>query len=168
MERLRIPMLTVALTLFLFACALTAGHGHGGFLEDGVDPPGWLLVLFGWVEGLMSPPWFLAWLANPMGICAFVCLCRRASQGAVICSAAAAGLSLVPLALLSADSYPAVRWEPPVALVFHGGRLELRLGYFAWLASQMALFAGALLLRLGAAKSKQNESGQAEPDRGRH
>src|SRR5262245_59867750 len=64
--------LVVALGLFLFACVVPAGYGEGGFLEGGVAPPGFVLLLFGWAAVLFSPWYLLAWLANPLfGVSAF-------------------------------------------------------------------------------------------------
>ena len=152
-SRLRVGTATVSLGMFLLACALTAGHGHGGFLEDGVDPVGWQLLVFGWMAGPLSPLVCLAWIANPLWVLSLVVLWRRGYRAALLSSGSAGALSLIPLAMLGWGSFPELRGESPVALVFSGGRLELRLGYFIWVGSQMVLFAGASLLWLGSRRA---------------
>jgi hypothetical protein len=161
MGRLRISTLGLAFTLFFIACIMTPGHGHGGFLEDGIEPMGWWWLVFGWNFGILSPVYFLVWLANPLWILSFVSVLRRKYGTGSIASATAAALSLVPLALFS-ETYFEVRIEPPIALIFHGGRMELRLGYFAWVSSHAALFVGASLLWFRAKREKPGIPNQSD------
>jgi hypothetical protein len=134
--------------MFILACVLTAGHGHGGFLENGVEPVGWWLLVFGWMAGPVAPLLCLAWIANPLWGLSLVALWRRGYRTAVLSSGSAAALSLIPLVLLGWDSVPELRWESPIALVFGGGSLELRPGYFIWVGCQAVLVAGMSFLWL--------------------
>jgi hypothetical protein len=137
---LHLAILTTALGLFSAACALPVGHGHGGFLEDGYDPVGLDLLFMGWVIAPVS------WFANPLWMMAFICVCAGSSRTAAVLAAIGAALSLLPLVSLANGSVPEIRWHSPSALVFVGGHLELRLGYFAWVSSFVVLSLGASLL----------------------
>ena len=144
-DAIRWVTLVLATGLIAMACSLTVAHGHGGFLEDGVELAGWSMLVFGWMTGMLSIYGLLAWLANPLWLLSFVCLMCRKYPAASLCSAVGVGLSLVPLAVLANAAIPSFRLEEPVALVFHGGRLELRLGYFLWVGSSVLLLAGTSL-----------------------
>ncbi len=144
---LRATLMVLSACVFVLACALPAAHGHGGFLEGGVDPDGWHLLLTGWMAVMFFSVYFLAWMANPLWALAVVCLWKREDGAAALLAAAGAVLSLIPLgALLWSSGVPAIRLEPPVALVFSGGSLELRVGFFVWVCGQLLLLACATLL----------------------
>lgn len=134
--------LAVAAACFAVACFVPVGHGHGGFMEDGFEPDGLWMLFFAW---LGVPDWTLAWLANPAMILAAVCLVHGKYPVGSLVSAIALGLALIPLAELGAGQMPTVRLDTPVALVFHDGRLELRLGYFLWVATSASLLGGTSL-----------------------
>jgi hypothetical protein len=144
-DAIRWATLALATGLFAVASSLTVAHGHGGHLEDGVEPIGWSMLVFGWMTGMLSFYGLLAWLANPLWILASVCLTYRRYPLASLCSAVGVGLTLIPLALLAESGMPALRFDDQVALVFHGGRLELRMGYFLWIGSSVVLLAGTSL-----------------------
>jgi hypothetical protein len=141
MSRWQISVSSVSLALFAFACATTAGHAHGGFAEDGVEPAGWQLLLFGWLLLPLAGFGWLTWLANPFFVLALTYLWTGRYRAATTVSAICAGLGLLPLVMLGGFGH--VRLESPMALVFAEGRLQLRLGYFAWVGSYTALCLGA-------------------------
>lgn len=143
MRVVRIVTLVVALGLFAHACVSPAAYGRGGFLEGGTAPPGWLLVLFGGFLCFVSPLGF-AWLANPIGAIAAHHFWHRRWGVAALYSLLAVLLSLIPLTYMVLTRATVVlRLEAPVALTFPPGNLELRIGYFTWVASHLTLFAGA-------------------------
>jgi hypothetical protein len=128
--------LAVILTLFVLSCALPAGYGQGGFLDDGVELMGWRMLVFGW----MIPPFTLAWLANPLWTISLFLLWKKNSRRAAILSGAAMALCMGPLAWLTASELGEIRLNSPMAWVFQGGHVELRLGYFVWVGSHFMLF----------------------------
>lgn len=128
---LRWATLVLAAAVFLAACCMPVGHGHGGFLEEGFEPDGIQVLFLAWLLGGLDG--ILAWLANPVMILTSVCLASRNYPLASFCSAIALGLALLPFAILAdGGGISSVRLHSPIALVFGDGHLELRVGYFLW------------------------------------
>jgi hypothetical protein len=149
---LRMTACAVPLGLFCLSCVLTVGHGHGGFLEGGEEPAGWRLLAFGWMV------FSLAWLANPLFVAAFICLCTQRYGTALVVSCIGFCLSLSPLAMFGGMEH--IRFQPPIAIVFANGHLELRMGYFVWVSSQMVIAAAAFVLqRDSVVRSQDRASG---------
>jgi hypothetical protein len=130
--------IAVACGLFMLSCGLEVGHGEGGFLEDGFEPLGWQLLIYGWM--LPDPALVLTWLSNPVFLGSLVYSLRKAYAPATILAALGAACGAIPLLWVASSSSVGVRLESPVALTWMEGRLELRLGYFVWVASHLLMF----------------------------
>src|SRR5262245_22411008 len=81
----------VVLGLFGLSCWLPAGYWRGPFVEEGIEPDGWWLVLFGWRALPLLGVTGLAWFANPLLGAGLACLWGRCRGAA----AALAGVAVV-------------------------------------------------------------------------
>ena len=152
MTAARLTAAMMALALFIASCEMSAVHGHGGVLKDGVELLGWDLLGFGWmkpppVPGLANLACWACWLANPLFVLALVALLRQQFRKASVFSSLGMGIGLTPIVILSWN-HVEFHLAAPIRIVSYGGPqyFELRLGYMLWLYSHTTLFLSALLL----------------------
>jgi len=162
-QTLPILGLIAVLALFGAACALPAGYYRGMYLEEGVAPYGWNLVLMGWMALPLYGLPVLSWFANPLLGLGLLRFWQRKYAAAARLSAVVVSLGLLPLAALAIDRPGAIRLWPNPAVMFSTSwsEVELRIGYFVWLAAQGLLLGFAVICWR---RGRGTEAVQAEPD----
>jgi hypothetical protein len=120
-------LIATVLVLFATSCCLSAFWGRGGFLEGGTDLYGWQLVLFGWFPVL---PFWVPWTSNIFLAFSVHRLWKGRDMDA-------RGFALTAVVFASI---------PLVMLLTRSDQLELRSGYYFWLASLMTWSAGLFYL----------------------
>ena len=130
----RLTLIIGVWLIFACSCFLPAEFSRGGFREEGMKTPGYLLLLVGSISWAELD--YISWLANPCFLNASILLLIRYERTACLFSGCGVFLSL----LYSWGEVQYVRTSNPIAIGFDNGKYELRSGYIVWVLSHVLLF----------------------------